>query len=332
MDESLLMGLYTADTMRQIDGAAIQGVGIPSSHLMERAGVAVAGEILERYEIESAVVIAGRGNNGGDGFVIARELSDAGVACHRTSTLAGAGQYKRRCAAQSWTFSRRSARRRPRVLRCHGRAGGASTGRARICRRRRRRDFRDRFRRCRRGRRRDGHRTQQRSAGRRREHRHRERGRRQLGRGARAGGHGRSHRSAARREGRPLRDARGRLQRRGRDRAHRHPGARATRTPTCACSARRRWADLIVPKGSLDHKRSVGTVLVVGGSKGMEGAAHLAAFAALRSGAGLVHCALPQMARAARSRIRRSSRSRCRVSTAGSPWPPAGRCSRRRPI
>ncbi len=52
-------------------------------------------------------------------------------------------------------------------------------------------------------------------------------------------------------------------------------------------------AELVVPKGSLDHKRSVGTVLVVGGSKGMEGAAHMAAIAALRSGAGLVHAALP---------------------------------------
>ncbi len=52
-------------------------------------------------------------------------------------------------------------------------------------------------------------------------------------------------------------------------------------------------AELIVPKGSLDHKRSVGTVLVVGGSKGMEGAAHMAAFAALRGGAGLVHVAVP---------------------------------------
>ena len=41
---------------------------------------------------------------------------------------------------------------------------------------------------------------------------------------------------------------------------------------------------LVLPKGSLDHKRSVGTVLVVGGSRGMEGAAHMAAFAALRGG------------------------------------------------
>ena len=51
---------------------------------------------------------------------------------------------------------------------------------------------------------------------------------------------------------------------------------------------------LVVPKGLLDHKRSVGTVLVVGGSAGMTGAAHMTAMAALRSGAGLVHAALPE--------------------------------------
>src|SRR5665647_361925 len=53
-------------------------------------------------------------------------------------------------------------------------------------------------------------------------------------------------------------------------------------------------APLLVPKGARDHKRSVGTVLVVGGSRGMTGAAHMTAMAALRAGAGLVHAALPQ--------------------------------------
>ncbi len=53
-------------------------------------------------------------------------------------------------------------------------------------------------------------------------------------------------------------------------------------------------APLVVLKGALDHKRSVGTVLVVGGSRGMTGAAHMTAMAALRAGAGLVHAALPE--------------------------------------
>jgi len=92
MDESLLLGLYTADVMRQIDVTAIQGVGIPGGHLMERAGLAVADEILERYEPEEAVVFAGKGNNGGDGFVVARELFNAGVEV-TVFTLAPAGEY-----------------------------------------------------------------------------------------------------------------------------------------------------------------------------------------------------------------------------------------------
>jgi ADP-dependent NAD(P)H-hydrate dehydratase / NAD(P)H-hydrate epimerase len=93
MDESLLLALYTADAMRQIDELAIKGLGIPGGHLMERAGVAVAGEILERYESEEAVVFAGKGNNGGDGFVVARELFDAGVEV-TVFTLARAGAYE----------------------------------------------------------------------------------------------------------------------------------------------------------------------------------------------------------------------------------------------
>ena len=92
MYESLLIGLYTAEVMRQIDVTAIEGVGIPGGHLMERAGMAVAGEILDRYEPEEAVVFAGKGNNGGDGFVVARELFDAGVEV-TVFTLAPAGEY-----------------------------------------------------------------------------------------------------------------------------------------------------------------------------------------------------------------------------------------------
>ena len=51
---------------------------------------------------------------------------------------------------------------------------------------------------------------------------------------------------------------------------------------------------LIKPRGRELHKGSFGKVLIIAGSKGMMGAAILAARGALRSGAGLVRMALPE--------------------------------------
>ena len=72
------MKLYTADEMSRADGGA-QHLGIPGGVLMERAGAAMAEEILERYPGHRTIVVCGGGNNGGDGFVIARELHRAGA-------------------------------------------------------------------------------------------------------------------------------------------------------------------------------------------------------------------------------------------------------------
>jgi len=69
-----------AQEMRQADQAAMD-LGIPALVLMENAGRAVAEEIRARFKregVERIVVIAGKGNNGGDGFVIARHLWNAG--------------------------------------------------------------------------------------------------------------------------------------------------------------------------------------------------------------------------------------------------------------
>jgi hydroxyethylthiazole kinase-like uncharacterized protein yjeF len=75
------MKLVTSDTMRAIDRECIDNLGIPGLALMERAGVGTV-EFMER-EIgdlceKTFSVICGKGNNGGDGFVIARELSGRG--------------------------------------------------------------------------------------------------------------------------------------------------------------------------------------------------------------------------------------------------------------
>jgi NAD(P)H-hydrate epimerase len=70
--------LYTADEMSRADGGA-QNLGIPGGVLMERAGAAMAKVILDRYPDHRTVVVCGGGNNGGDGFVIARELHGAGA-------------------------------------------------------------------------------------------------------------------------------------------------------------------------------------------------------------------------------------------------------------
>lgn len=72
------MKLYTSREMSRADENA-QKLGMPGGVLMERAGAAMAWEILARFAPGSALVVSGGGNNGGDGFVIARELRRYGV-------------------------------------------------------------------------------------------------------------------------------------------------------------------------------------------------------------------------------------------------------------
>jgi len=75
------MKILTSAQMRDIDRAAIEGVGIPGVVLMENAGLRIVTALKARFPGiagEKVVIVAGKGNNGGDGFVVARHLFNSG--------------------------------------------------------------------------------------------------------------------------------------------------------------------------------------------------------------------------------------------------------------
>ncbi|MEW6602950.1 MAG: NAD(P)H-hydrate dehydratase, partial [Nitrospirota bacterium] len=87
-----MLKVTTSEEMQQIDRTTIEKYGIPGAVLMERAGLRVVDRINELFFNSSAqgvrskdsgrkvLIFCGGGNNGGDGFVIARELHNQGKA------------------------------------------------------------------------------------------------------------------------------------------------------------------------------------------------------------------------------------------------------------
>jgi len=78
------MFVVTAKEMRELDRLTIQKYGVPSLTLMERAGEGVARALLERFGPAAkggTLVVAGKGNNGGDGLVVARHLKKKRIPC-----------------------------------------------------------------------------------------------------------------------------------------------------------------------------------------------------------------------------------------------------------
>ena len=73
--------LWRSPELRELDRRTIADVGVPGIALMERAGAEAARLIRERFpQVRRPWILAGGGNNGGDGYVIARHLLDAGLA------------------------------------------------------------------------------------------------------------------------------------------------------------------------------------------------------------------------------------------------------------
>lgn len=71
--------LYRAAQVRELDRLAIEEYGIPAMALMERAGAAAFGVLQWRWpDVRRIAVLCGTGNNGGDGYVLARLARAAG--------------------------------------------------------------------------------------------------------------------------------------------------------------------------------------------------------------------------------------------------------------
>lgn len=86
------MRILDAEQMRATDARASRKFAIPSLILMENAAIAVSAVLRESFpDAANIAVICGPGQNGGDGFAIARHLHNEGLAI-TIFTLAGAGE------------------------------------------------------------------------------------------------------------------------------------------------------------------------------------------------------------------------------------------------
>jgi hydroxyethylthiazole kinase-like uncharacterized protein yjeF len=97
-----MIELLTTTEMAEADRLAIAR-GVPGIALMERAGAAVAECVMLQHPRGSRVaVVAGSGNNGGDGFVVARLLAERGYRVRVLRLGAGTLRGDAAAAAQRW--------------------------------------------------------------------------------------------------------------------------------------------------------------------------------------------------------------------------------------
>ena len=77
----------TRDESRQVDQLAVDQFGMSGLVLMENAGREAARVIADRFPLAETCILCGKGNNGGDGYVIARHLQLAQAAVGGNGTV-----------------------------------------------------------------------------------------------------------------------------------------------------------------------------------------------------------------------------------------------------
>src|SRR4051794_41927719 len=90
--------LYEAGEMRAVDKWAIEEQGVPSLDLMERAGIGLARIVADRARPWPVRGVVGKGNNGGEGPVVARRRREEGPEGHG---LAAGGPAEMKGAAKT---------------------------------------------------------------------------------------------------------------------------------------------------------------------------------------------------------------------------------------
>jgi ADP-dependent NAD(P)H-hydrate dehydratase / NAD(P)H-hydrate epimerase len=81
-----MIPLFSSEQLRAADNYAIKKLGIPGIVLMENASLSIFHSILEYIPDlnfnDTVGIVAGKGNNGGDGFALARQFVNAGIPVH----------------------------------------------------------------------------------------------------------------------------------------------------------------------------------------------------------------------------------------------------------
>jgi len=107
---ALPIALYSSAQVRALDAHAIAALGIPAYTLMKRAGEAALRHLRSRFPVAHRIVIVcGGGNNGGDGYVLARFAQAAGLTV--TALAASNPEELRGAARQAFADFRASSAR-----------------------------------------------------------------------------------------------------------------------------------------------------------------------------------------------------------------------------